>query len=207
MSDINQIIKLIEYWKAFRAQGAAGNLEAFGQWLAQQEAQNKTFDVPNEYFQSPNLAVGFLLGNVMAYAEVWTKLAFRDLPLQGFHDFGMLKFVEDKTNPTKKEVAADSILEDSTTFEAIKRLGKQGLLAEAPDPKDRRVRRVTITEAGKQVVQQAMQQAVAMSDLLVGNLDAQEKEALINMLQKLAQFHDHMYRNTTKEHVITQYKM
>ena len=125
---MDEIIELLQYWKSYSDKGLGSNLGRFGLWLNEQKNQAKNTEVPNEFQVSPNIKIGFLLGHIMAFGEIWTKLAFRDLPIQHFHDFGTLRFIEAQINPTKKEIAEDSFMEQSSCFEALKRMTKNGLI-------------------------------------------------------------------------------
>lgn len=93
--------------------------------------------------------LGYHLGLLLSYTEAWVKLAFRDLPITGFGDFGVLKFIEQARQPTKNAVAESMVMEPSTCFEILKRLQKKGLIKESPDPHDKRAKRVSLTDQGK----------------------------------------------------------
>ena len=205
---MKEAIQLLQFWQEYLEMGHQPNLERFSVWLQnklKKQHENEKMHVPGQYMVSQNMAIGFLLGNVMAYAEIWIKATFRNLPIQHFHDFGTLKFIEEKRNPTKKEVAEDSLLEQSSCFEAIKRMTKSGLLKDQEDKKDKRVRRVSLTAKGKKVIEDAMQQAYHLSELLVGDLTEEEKEGFIKVLQKLGSFHEDLYRSGGKDKAISQY--
>ena len=178
------------------------DLSRFGVWLNKELNEQKATEIRDEYKVSKNVQIGFLLGHMMAFGEIWTKLAFRDLPIQHFHDFGTLKFIEHHVNPTKKEIADDSMVEQSSCFEALKRLNKNGLLVDEVDKTDKRAKRVKLTKKGKETILRAMQQSYALSDLLVGDLIDEEKDRLIELLGKLNHFHEDLYRTTDKTRVI-----
>lgn len=198
---MDDILVLLTHWKTFTEKGLGNDLGRFGLWLNTQLNRRKNEEVPDEFQVSPNVKIGFLLGHIMAFGEVWTKLALRDLPIQHFHDFGTLLFIQDNKNPTKKEIAEDSMMEQSSCFEALKRLTKAGLLVDETDKFDKRAKRVKLTYQGKQVVDAAMKQSYALSDLLVGDLTEEEKKQLIYLLEKLGRFHEDLYKNTSKDKI------
>ncbi|MEL7002963.1 MAG: MarR family winged helix-turn-helix transcriptional regulator [Bacteroidota bacterium] len=201
---MDQVIRLLEYWKEFIKRGLGQDFENFGKWLTKETEREK--EIPKDY-ESPNMTIGFLLGGLMGYSEVWTKMTFRNLPIQNFHDFGTLKFIEALKNPTKKEVAEDSLVEASTCFEAIKRLVKNGLLVEETDQSDKRVKRVRLTAEGLKVTDEATRQASLLSNLLVGDLSEEEKKTLIGILKKLDHFHEDLYRKTERDNIIEHYSL
>jgi len=204
------VLKLLTYWKEYLEKGVGNNLGRFGLWLNEQlteYAEVPTQKVPDQFDISTNFAFGYLFGNLAAYADHWTKLTFRNLPLQNHHDFGILKFIELSGHPTKKEVATDSTLEQSTCFEAIKRLVKNNLLQEESDTKDKRVKRVKLTDYGIEVIQLASQQASHQANLLVGDLTEEEKNEAIGLLKKLNDFHEDLYKNSSKEKIIESFEL
>lgn len=205
MNDIDQIIKLLDHWKNFKEKSLSDDLGQFGLWL--NEKENKKKEIPDDYTISPNMTIGFLLGGILGYLEVWTKMTFRNLPIQNFHDFGTLKFIEALKNPTKKEIAEDSLVEQSTCFEALKRMAKNELVEEETDERDKRVKRVKLTKYGKEITDQATHQAYLLSSLLVGDITDDEKQVLIGVLQKLDNFHEDLYRKVDRDKIIEYYKL
>ncbi|MEM6523742.1 MAG: MarR family winged helix-turn-helix transcriptional regulator [Bacteroidota bacterium] len=204
---MDEILKLLGFWKTYTEQGLGNNLSHFGLWLNNELTKTETEKIPDQFNISTNVKIGFLLGHIMAYGEVWIKLAFRDLPIQHFHDFGTLRFIQVHKNPTKKEIAEDSMMEQSSCFESLKRLTKAGLLIDQADKNDKRVKRVKLTKIGNQVLEAATKQSFALSDLLVGDLNPDEKEQLIRLLEKLGKFHEHLYQNSPKEKITQAFKL
>ena len=204
---MQQVIRLLEYFKTYQDKGLGDDLGRFGLWLNKELGLGKMIDVHGRYEVSVNVTIGFLLGELMSYGDVWSRLAFRDLPIQHFYDYGIVKFVEHEENPTKKEVANMSLLEQSTCFEAIRRLNKHGILSERVDQNDKRVKRGMLTDYGQKITNQATRKVFLLSDLLVGDLVDEEKEDLTRLLKKLDRFHEDLYRNTGKETIIENYDL
>lgn len=204
---MKEAIQLLQYWQEYTERTVSPDMKGFASWLVENlEPSNgpEKGDFP-PYLHTRNMSVSFLIGHLMAFAEIWTKLTFRDLPIQHFHDFGNLIFISESKNPTKKEVARQSFLEQSSCFEALKRMTKNGLLADQGDPKDKRARRVSLTKKGQEVLDRAMHQVSQLSDLLVGDLTEAEKKDLIVVMSKLITFHENLYQTGGKERAIAQY--
>ena len=202
---MQDIIRLLTYWDAYCQSNQTADFKRFGHWLDRQLDTEK--HQPKEYGASPEALMGFLFGSLISYSEVWTRLAFRNLPLTGFTDFGILKFIEENDQPTKKTIANHSVAEDSTIFESIKRLIKQGLILEATDPNDKRVRRVRLSDTGKEIVKSATQSVLNLSQLLAGDLTSEEKTLMIGILRKLNRFHHDLYQHTSKEQIASAYQL
>ncbi|MGK7393039.1 MAG: MarR family winged helix-turn-helix transcriptional regulator [Candidatus Cyclobacteriaceae bacterium M3_2C_046] len=209
---MEEVIELLQYWKRYIESGFNKDFRQFGQWLVQQNNEQKNasdewnsrVDINQEGLDA---VLGFQLGGLMSYSDTWTKLAFRNLPLVGIADFGILKFIEYTGSPTKKSISLTAIMEASTCFEILKRLQKNNLIEEKPDSEDKRVKRVKLTAAGKKVIEQATIQVKALSGFLVGNLSEQEKLQLLNALKKLNEFHHHWYHEGDKEKLMEVYQL
>ena len=139
------------------------------------------------------MELGYVFGRMINFTEMWGKLAFKDLPIKQFEDFGILTEVRYKGNPSKNEVASLLLNEKSTAFEIIKRLIRDGMLTEEPDPDDKRIRRIKLTKYGQEVQQQAEQQAAKVSNLLVGDSQDEEILSLLSKFRELDRFHTANY--------------
>lgn len=202
---MEKIIGLLEQWQQFLDEGNEPDYDRFGKWL-----QNKgdTGRLPLADVNVPENALmtfGHNFGNLVSYADAWERLTFRDLPINGFHDFDLLNRVMKEQNPTKKVLAQQSTLEQSTVFESIKRLQKKGLLRDEIDENDKRVRRVFLTEAGEAVIHQVRMKAAKMGVLMVGDLSPEEIGQMTALLEKLNLFHERLFYSTSKDEVRERY--
>lgn len=206
---MKDIISLLRDYQEFKDKNNSEDFHVFGEWLRQKHAPTQDYTTNDEEVNEAGLDVmaTYLLGNLTGYTEAWIKLAYQDLPLLSIGDFSILKTVEHYQNPSKKEVADEVVMERSTCIESIKRLIKEGLLAEAIDPNDRRIRRVHLTKGGKQLMPLLNQRMTNLGSLLVGNLSEVEKKSLLPTLNKLLRFHENLYRNMKKEAIKKNYKL
>jgi DNA-binding MarR family transcriptional regulator len=67
----------------------------------------------------------------------------------------------------------------------IDRLSARGLTETSPDPEDGRRLLVSLTRAGQQLAEKAAPNALAVSRETLAPLDAREREALVELLNKL----------------------
>lgn len=204
---IDKTIRLLEYWKAYSELGQGEEFSDFGIWLSRQEGRGEQQFFSEPFMEDQHTTFGYYFGSMVAFADAWEKLTFRDLPITGFIDFGILNQVKYEENPTKKSIADKSVAEQSTIFESIKRLQKKGLLRDKVDNTDRRVKRVYLTPEGLQVIEEVEQKAFKLSHLLVGDLTASEISAMIELLKKLSSFHERLYHNRSKEEIIETFKL
>lgn len=114
-------------------------------------------------------------------------------------DFTYLFRMMDYESLTKMQLIEKNAHEKQTGIEIIKRLVKNGLLAESPDEHDKRSTRIAVTTKGKKVFLESMQDITVVSKIMCGQLDTKEKEALLSSLKKLNTFHHTVYSNFKNE--------
>lgn len=123
------------------------------------------------------------------YAKHYTKKALESSPLSTLDEFGFLVTLLDRDSLTKSELIHLHLLELTSGIEIIKRLTKQGLLDTFPDPDDRRSRRVRLTDQGRVVLFQTMQEMQHVTRLVSGDLSEEEQQLLLPILNRLNDFH------------------
>ena len=114
-------------------------------------------------------------------------------------DFTYLFRMMDYESLTKMQLIEKNAHEKQTGIEIIKRLVKNGLLAESPDENDKRSTRIAVTPKGKKVFLESMQDITVVSKIMCGQLNTKEKEALLSSLKKLNTFHHTVYSNYKNE--------
>lgn len=98
----------------------------------------------------------------------------------------MLMYVE-KHGPSRGvDIAGYFGLAPRTVTEALDGLERDGLVRRDPDPRDRRAKRVSITESGLAAMAETEPLRLALTHRIFGVLDAQERAQLDAILTKLA---------------------
>lgn len=86
---------------------------------------------------------------------------------------------------TATELARAAILTSGAMTAVLDRLEEQGLIRREIDADDRRARRITITEKGRNAVNRALDQRMAQHRALNAALTLEERDALSDILRKL----------------------
>jgi len=86
---------------------------------------------------------------------------------------------------TPTELARHMMMTSGGMTAAIDRLERKGFAVRVPNPADRRGSLVRLTDAGRDVIDEAMTQHVQTEHRLVATLDEQEQAQLRNLLHKL----------------------
>jgi DNA-binding MarR family transcriptional regulator len=92
----------------------------------------------------------------------------------------------ERRGPVKASDIAELFgLAPRTVTDTLDGMERQGLIRREPDPKDRRAKRILITEAGRQAVAATEPIRRELTSQVMGSLDGEEREALARILGKL----------------------
>jgi DNA-binding MarR family transcriptional regulator len=98
----------------------------------------------------------------------------------------MLMYV-DRQGPARAADIAELLgLAPRTVTEALDGMERDGLVVRTPDASDRRVKRISITPAGKRAIETTEPMRAKLVDLLFGTLDPQERAQLAEIVEKLS---------------------
>lgn len=129
------------------------------------------------------------------YAKLTIRKGLEDYPELVNEDFTYLYRLMDYEFLTKMQLIEKNAHEKQTGLEIIKRLVRNGLIKESPDPNDGRSKRISVTAKGRNLFKKSMEDVTLTSKVLGGNLELAEKENLLEILKKLNQFHEVVYLN------------
>jgi DNA-binding MarR family transcriptional regulator len=113
--------------------------------------------------------------------------AFVDHGLQG-HEFDVLSVLRRSGEPferTAGELATLTHVTSGTMTSRLDRLVSRGLVTRHADPKDGRLVRVRLTDAGRERVDAAFAELLGSEQALLGNLDVDRQAALADALRVL----------------------
>lgn len=98
---------------------------------------------------------------------------------------GTLRRAGEPYTLSPRELSATLMLTTGGMTGRLDKLERAGLLVRAPDPHDRRGLRVTLTERGIAVVDEALVAGLAVQRAALAALDPGEAEALAALLRRL----------------------
>ena len=123
-----------------------------------------------------------------AYAEAFEPLRLNE------GDYGVLAPLRRAGAPhelTPTELARHRMMTSGGMTAALDRLERKGFVARIPNPDDRRGSLVRLTDAGREVIDEAMTQHVLTEHRVVAALDDEEQALLRGLLRKLLRTVDH----------------
>jgi MarR family transcriptional regulator, organic hydroperoxide resistance regulator len=109
---------------------------------------------------------------------------FRRLPLHVGQDRLLLELFE-HDGLSQSELIERLGVEPPTVTGTVQRLERDGLLRREPDPANRRVSRVYLTDAGRALEQPIKDAWLEIEGQLVAELSPEEREQLLELLNKL----------------------
>ena len=83
------------------------------------------------------------------------------------------------------EFSSALMLTSSGTTKRLDRLERAGLIARTPDPDDRRGTLITLTDAGRELIDSVTAAHLANEARLISSLDKEERSTLADLLRKL----------------------
>ncbi|MDO8993162.1 MarR family winged helix-turn-helix transcriptional regulator [Daejeonella sp.] len=149
-------------------------------------------------------AIGRLFVYMSRYAKSYIKKTLEGTPLQSPEDFTALAILLTHESLTKGELISRNIQEKTSGTEVIRRLLAAGLVKQWDDQTDKRSRRISITESGKQLLHRVFDDMNYVGKMVTGNLSYSEKLNLQYLLQKLETFHFQLHEDkviNTKEDI------
>lgn len=205
--NIKLIREILEYVEKYEEEVGNIDLKEFSIYLRDKvipnEAANLSSSFDRDDFKNyrtyPEVEFSTLLTGLFRFAKHYTKKAFQDTVIRTIDEFGFLATLLKEGSLLKNELITQHLLEISSGSEVLKRLIKNGLVQEFKDDKDKRAKRVSLTEAGKQEIFKAFGDMHKVSEIVIGNLTKKELINTLSVLNKLTFFHQHIHerdRNT-----------
>ena len=101
-------------------------------------------------------------------------------------EFAVLRSVAFEEGRTQQALADLLQIPRSRMVAIVDELEARGFLERRPNPADRRVRELYLTDAGQKTLGQAFEQAVAYEQQVGAPLSAAERAQLLNLLERIA---------------------
>lgn len=204
MSNSTALIKqILVYLENYEKEVSNADLKEFAMYLKDQVVnpqaigQNPNFEKSNyeNYKSYPEVEFSILLTGLFRFAKHYIRKAFSNTTIKTLDEFGFLATLLREKSLLKNELINKHYLEISSGSEILKRLIKNELVYEYPDEKDKRARRVSLTEMGKAEIMNAFDDMHKVSEIIIGNLDRTELNDALTVFNKLTYFHQHIHEN------------
>jgi DNA-binding MarR family transcriptional regulator len=101
-------------------------------------------------------------------------------------EFAVLRAVSIQEGQTQQALGDRLQIPRSRMVSILDDLETRGLLERRPNPSDRRVREIHLTDAGRHVLEEAFQRAVAYEREVTAPLGSDEREQLLDVLERIS---------------------
>jgi DNA-binding MarR family transcriptional regulator len=175
------------------------NVEDFRMWMNDKKYSDES---PTKLFKNENHMVAFteneickqilLLGR---YSKLLIRKGLGDFPDLANEEFTYIYRLKDEPNLTKIQLIERNGHEKQTGTQIIKRLLEAEFIEEKNDEDDKRSKRLNLTKKGEETFHQSVIKVNQISKLLSAKLNNEEKNELLSTLQKLNEFHAHLFLN------------
>jgi DNA-binding MarR family transcriptional regulator len=133
--------------------------------------------------QAPR-SVGFLISQLGFFSSRGFMEALQPIGIDP-REFLLMRFVAADEGQSQQALAERVDIPASRMVALVDRLEEGGLVERRPDPEDRRVRGLHLTRKGRGVLERAGKIAIDYETRLCAGINREEREQLIDLLQKL----------------------
>lgn len=148
--------------------------------------------------RSVDSEASWCLIDLYKYLKQYSKKVLEQTPIRSIEDYGFLRTLLENESLLKGELIHKNIVELTTGTDVVKRLLGNQLVAELPDPNDKRAKRVQITALGRAEMEAVQEKMDQITHLLCSGIMAQDKKQLLFLLDSLSRFHDRIYQADRK---------
>jgi DNA-binding MarR family transcriptional regulator len=141
--------------------------------------------------EEPPRSVGFLISQLGFFSSRGFMEALEPVGI-GPREFLLMRFVAASEGRSQQALAARLGIPPSRMVALVDHLEEAGLVERRPDPEDRRVRGLYLTRKGRGVLDKASKIAIDYETRLCAGINREEREQLIDLLQKLQASQTHL---------------
>jgi len=187
---LDKLTKLIENFAEYSENAQEESLESFAFWLLKKLEKQQNIDQ-----EQLNRDLGYYINRINRYGKYFSKHFLEKTEISSLDEFSFLNTIKLLEKPSKSEVYDATITELTTGQQMMRRLVKMGLVAEEIDIKDKRMKRVILTEKGKKTQEKAFEQIGKECNLKFGKLNNHSKKDLLEILKELNKLNKKLLKN------------
>lgn len=196
---LQQVLTYLEVFEQQQPDPATHTLLRFSTWLSGQFSTTQASALsatalPMEESETVESRISALLIFLNRYAKVYIKKALEDSLLLNGDDFTYLVSLLRREGISKIELIEANLQEKTSGMEVIKRLVERGYLEQRTDPTDKRSKQLFLTTTGRAALFNTFEKMTQVAQLVSGNLTQSEKLMLLQLLQKLDDFHHPLFK-------------
>lgn len=175
------------------------NLKTFSNWLSKkmdETVSNEEYEITGHSIEAE---IAAYIGRMSRYSNSYIKSAMVNLPFATDMDFAFTAILHRSGPIGKTDLIKKMAYEKSSGMEVIKRLLKNELIEQFPNPNDKRSKLLRLTKNGEENVIAAYAEASKAAKTVSGSLTTDEQVTLLKILKKLDEFHLPIYLQEEKD--------
>ena len=204
MKNYNLLKELLPYIEKYESRPRTEVLSEVGDfsaWLQKEMAREVRIkdtragdEIPENTRRSEDIrtTISKMVYMMYRYARFYTKKAMVNSEINSLDDFALLVTLRTHKSVIKGELIKMFVLEKTTGIEIVNRLIRNGLAKQEDSDEDKRNKKIAITEKGKKELNIIFAEMAKTSEIVTGNLEAEEQLELIRLLTKLDHFHNEL---------------
>lgn len=190
---------IIEKWEEYVVSFSDDSIYNFAKWILndKENSENLRSEDLQNYFDTQseehnlsylNSEAGFLIGRLYKFIKIYTKSVLKECNISSLDEFGILAYIDLKKVCSKKDAISETLIDNTTGIDIIKRLIFKEFVDEKTNPDDKREKLVSTSEKGKLALTSLYMKLGSIQDLLIG-MNEKEKINLVNFLKRLDKLH------------------
>ncbi|AXT52193.1 MarR family transcriptional regulator [Aquimarina sp. BL5] len=175
------------------------HLKSFVNWVSKRMDQTSASENYTITGHSREAEIAAHIGRLSRYSNTYIKSALVDLPFTTDMDFAFTAILHRSGEIGKTDLIRKMVYDKSSGMEVIKRLLKNEIIEQFPNPDDKRSKLLRLTKKGEEYVIMAYGEASKAAKVVSGCLTENEQISLLNTLKKLDDFHLPIYLEEEKD--------
>ncbi|GAA4273571.1 MarR family transcriptional regulator [Aquimarina gracilis] len=175
------------------------HVKSFANWLSKRMDETVTNEEYKITGHSIEAEIAAHIGRMSRYSNSYIKSALVGLPFTTDMDFAFTAILHGAGPIGKTDLIRKMAYDKSSGMEVIKRLLKNGIIEQFPNPNDKRGKLLRLTKIGEENVIKAYAEAHKAAKTVSGCLTKSEQITLLKTLKKLDEFHLPIYLEEEKD--------
>ncbi len=174
-------------------------IKSFANWLSKRLDETISTEDYGITGHSIEAEIAAYIGRMSRYSNSYIKSALVDLPFATDMDFAFTAILHRSGSIGKTDLIRKMAYDKSSGMEVIKRLLKNQIIEQFPNPDDKRGKLLRVTKNGEENIIKAYSEAHKAAKMVSGCLTQTEQIALLKTLKKLDEFHLPIYLEEEKD--------
>jgi DNA-binding MarR family transcriptional regulator len=190
---LHKLLDLAEDYEKNGGNTVEFDMEDFVTWLLTIQRHDVQRTSPKGPITPMNGLIAMYVIIMGRYAEFYTRRIFRDTVIYSMDDWAILVSLFPNGRYKKSDVLRTCVMEKSSGNEVLKRLLRQKLIEESPNPDDHRSKLIRLTDEGREAFLSVDNRIRNLSNLVVADLSEEEKTDLLSHLLKMNRYHQPVF--------------